>query len=553
MAFTTTTPRFTPRFKIDFYLNTTTKKIKFTDIIAGDYNTLYSLTLADIKGLVKITGPNGIIYQNAGWATDNFDTPDIDGSGTPDWVEDDIALPLDADSEVQLGEYLFEYKLSIDGGTNLYYLTQKTYDYQFENPVIEINTTHSCKYSTLSILDATTYEVDDIEPSTKTRTTTVEYPITSGESDVTSSVQKVTVGPNIYSGSYNLSISSILYFELEQWDTPYWFNVYTTVVGEEAHEVICDNCASEVVNCVKNLKNKYDEAILSGNSVKIKEYTDLLFKITVNWMLYEMYESNGYDSSEFINNIKELSITSGCSCTSGDDSSTEIIPWASASASTSTAGSIWYYGDGVPGAGLGVNTDYYLDQGLSYTSKKGNIYTKTAGAWVLILNINGAPGAAGTAGVGVLVNNIADVPNLAAASETILKTYTMPGDTLDTNGDIIHIVGLCELALNGNGKTVYLRFEGTDISVYYTTTTVVDSTKVVKMEAWISRTGAATQFAETQKIRGGNPNKTNGPTISTLTKTLSSTIDIIMAGKSDASALGDIVGKQLKVEIINKA
>jgi len=543
MAFTTTTPR----FKIDFYLNTITKKIKFTDIIAGDYNTLYSLTLADIKGLVKITGPNGIIYQNAGWATDNFDTPDIDGSGTPDWVEDDIALPLDADSEVQLGEYLFEYKLSIDGGTNLYCLTQKTYDYQFENPIIEINATHSCKYSTLSVLDATTYEVDDVEPSTKTRTTTSEPPLTSGQSDVTGSTQTLIIGPNIYSGSYNLSVSTKLYYELEQWDTPYWFNVYTTVVGEEAHEVICDNCASEVVNCVKNLKDKYDEAILGGNSVKIKEYTDLLFKITVNWMLYEMYESNGYDSSEFINNIKELSSASGCSCTSGDDSSTEIIPWASASASTSTAGSIRYSDAGVPGAGLGVENDFYLNE------ITGDVYKKGASVWALVMNINGTDGAAGTAGVGVLVNDIADVPNLAAASETILKTYEMPGNTLDANGDIIHIVGLCELALNGNGKTVYLRFEGTDISVYYTTTTVVDSTKVVKMEAWISRTGAATQFAETQKIRGGNPNKTNGPTISTLTKTLSSTIDIIIAGKSDASEAGDIVGKQLKVEIINKA
>ena len=59
---------------------------------------------------------------------------------------------------------------------------------------------------------------------------------------------------------------------------------------------------------------------------------------------------------------------------------------------TGPAGATWRSGSGAPAAGLGVDNDFYLD------TSNSDVFKKIAGAWVLQLNIKGAPGTAGTNG-----------------------------------------------------------------------------------------------------------------------------------------------------------
>jgi hypothetical protein len=54
-------------------------------------------------------------------------------------------------------------------------------------------------------------------------------------------------------------------------------------------------------------------------------------------------------------------------------------------------GSKWYDGTGAPAGALGVDGDYYLDDGT------GDVYAKQGGAWGLTGNIAGPVGPAGTA------------------------------------------------------------------------------------------------------------------------------------------------------------
>jgi hypothetical protein len=56
-------------------------------------------------------------------------------------------------------------------------------------------------------------------------------------------------------------------------------------------------------------------------------------------------------------------------------------------------GSTWYSGTGAPGAGLGVNGDFYLDDAT------GNVYAKAAGAWSVVDNLTGPQGTQGIQGV----------------------------------------------------------------------------------------------------------------------------------------------------------
>lgn len=71
------------------------------------------------------------------------------------------------------------------------------------------------------------------------------------------------------------------------------------------------------------------------------------------------------------------------------------------------AGSIWYSAAGVPGSGVGVDGDFYLN------SANGDVYKKVAGVWILQLNLVGPAGTGSVSSVngktGAVTLNTADV------------------------------------------------------------------------------------------------------------------------------------------------
>ena len=58
-------------------------------------------------------------------------------------------------------------------------------------------------------------------------------------------------------------------------------------------------------------------------------------------------------------------------------------------------GSWWYQGTGTPDPSLGRDGDFYLDVGT------GDIYQRSAGAWVLVANMSGPPGDVGPPGTSI--------------------------------------------------------------------------------------------------------------------------------------------------------
>uniref|UniRef100_A0A6M3MG07 Uncharacterized protein n=1 Tax=viral metagenome TaxID=1070528 RepID=A0A6M3MG07_9ZZZZ len=539
-----------PKFKIDFYLDNSPKDLKFTDLIAALYVN-YGVTVADVRGIIKIVGPSGTIYQNSGYLTDDFSSPDINGN-TSTWSKSSIALPVDSDGYVLKGTYTFYYKFSKDAGVSLECTISKSIDYQYTSPTVVIGVTSSCEYSTLTAKDNTVYAIthetvaiSPINDLDTDRDVKVQYPITSGQSTLTGHTQSYTAGPNMWGGTYGISVETDLVYNLEAWSVYTWFSVNDTISGETTHTIECDDCSCQVYLCVVNLTEKKVTNV--SNKREHDRYSELIDEILQNWMLYQMSERCGYDSGLYCDNIRDIALANGCVCDTDANASKEIIPWAQATSSGSATVNQWYSGAGVPGAGLGVNNDFYLNETTS------DVYKKEAGAWVLKLNIKGAAGAAGSAGVTVLENSISDVGTPAGLSETLLKTYTLPGGTLDGDGDMVYIVGIFSMALNANGKYFRLYWGGDLVAEYYTDALAIASSQYLKIEAWVSRTGATAQFIEALKTRSGNPNRSNGLTIATAAKTLASDVIVELKGMNETvPAANDIVAKQLRVELFNK-
>ena len=87
---------------------------------------------------------------------------------------------------------------------------------------------------------------------------------------------------------------------------------------------------------------------------------------------------------------------------------------AGADGSAGAAGAVWRDGSGAPGAGLGVNGDYYLDDAT------GNVYLKAAGSYSIVASIKGATGDQGPPGEG-------GTPATTVVSETAFDAASAVG------------------------------------------------------------------------------------------------------------------------------
>jgi hypothetical protein len=387
------------RYAITFVLNNSPADFTFTDTIETAGYTALGLTGADTEGLIRVTGPNGVIYANTGYVSDDFTSPDTqDGA----WAKTGIALPLDSDGNILAGTYIFAYKVSDDNGVTVYQHT-KEYVFDYVDPAIDIDVTSSCEYSTLTAKDNTDYDItsngNTYSPASSTRTLTIQWPITSGQSDDTTSDDSLTIGPNIYTGVYNAAVSTVLAYDLENWDATKppvnWITVQSTAVGEDFHEVNCDDCSCEFYNCLTALEQRYEDAT-SGEDLNLREAERLRKRIndvTFYYMLHQMAVRCGLDSGEWCGKIKAIALEENCVCADdADTGSTEVIPWSGWPGAGGASCCQWYEGSGAPSGSLGDNDDFYLNR------SNGDIYKKILGIWTIIMNIMGPTGVTGATG-----------------------------------------------------------------------------------------------------------------------------------------------------------
>lgn len=133
--------------------------------------------------------------------------------------------------------------------------------------------------------------------------------------------------------------------------------------------------------------------------------------------------------------------------------------------------------------------------GLGHTSAPDSVLAKTAGSdslkWTAVSAIGGG-GGGGDAGRLVKTLTVdANSTGNEGPGEDNLMAYTIPADTLNTNGDHIEFTMAFTFAANTNGKRVRLYYGST---VIYDSGTQNQNSGSMEIRGTIVRTGAATQL-----------------------------------------------------------
>jgi hypothetical protein len=160
-----------------------------------------SLSPSNVKGVVKITSPRGVIYDNT-----DYNTPDINPS--VDTYSGYIQLPIDKLGFILSGTYTITYTIQ-ESGVNISQ-TSNTYTYTFIIPEIIITQNPDGYNSTFGSVDSTNYG----SPSILTRTHEVTPPSGSPLLVISNNNSSITYSANIWSGDWVTQITTILTYVL---------------------------------------------------------------------------------------------------------------------------------------------------------------------------------------------------------------------------------------------------------------------------------------------------------------------------------------------------
>lgn len=505
------------KYEVKFTLNTDPMTLTYTDLLASLYNSQYGLTLADVLGILKITGPNGILHKNAGWDTDDYSSPDIDG-GTPDWVLDGVEVPSDDDGNAYSGDYIIQIKMSFNGGVSTSVNETYTFNFDYVAPTASIDVESDCKYSKLTATDETTYAIthdgesyDPINDLDTDRDMTIRYPMSAGDppgslSNVTGHTEETEVGPNIWTGNYDVYLYTDLTYEVELWsDGAGKAVIVDSISGETDHTVSCDECSCSYYTCIKQIDTRYQEARYEDLK-EADRLARLRNDLTFYMQLYQSAKACDKDTAWICSKIAELSRSENCECdTTQETTSVEVIPWAAMASGGSSSTNQWYSGSSVPSAGLGSDDDFYL------RTTNGDVYKKLSGTWTVIMNISGEDGEDGESAYTVLHGsyNIPGDPTANYTSPHLFKQYTIQNTSEAvpaTDNDMIKIVADCYMFNKavGNGAEFYITIDGEEfIRVFADHETENSDLGLIRLEIDLMRQTSKSWHARVKGLVGG--------------------------------------------------
>lgn len=126
--------------------------------------------------------------------------------------------------------------------------------------------------------------------------------------------------------------------------------------------------------------------------------------------------------------------------------------------------------------------------------------------------IQGVPGENGADGIVILYNNIADVSTTdgAAGAFESLQSYTIPINTLDTNGDTLEIMSSLSVNVDTSSAGIRLYINGTSVIPSPPASFVLyPGSKFCLFKATISRQSATTVFIQFDVNLSGGTNYTS--------------------------------------------
>ncbi len=331
-------PIIVPQMPIQTVFGIVAKTLSFTDFYGstGVYVSTYNLLGSNVKGILKVTAPDGtVIYNNT-----SYSTPDIVGS-TSTWLKS-IPMPVNGDGSLVTGIYQVQYSVQITDGTNPPYIVVNnfSYNFQYATPKVSITQSADCISPLYKTADLTNYTVNGVLP-TMTRTLTLNYP--DGSAGASSPI--VTTGNIIstgvfYNGTQTTTVSTVatyIYTAVGSYPT---FTVSDTIAGAQELLVDCTFVCA-ISCCLQTLESNMSKA-QGVDDILYQAYKDQ-FELCMSYVELALLaiscgqstKVNGYITK--IQNIANCS--SGCDCGSGSYSLVVGLGGSSVNVSVVSGGS----------------------------------------------------------------------------------------------------------------------------------------------------------------------------------------------------------------------
>lgn len=449
------------------------------------------------------------------------------------------------------------------GGTMTYWVTYDTYYIDFIRsycatvPTGDLSVESSCTTSTLTTVDNTSYNIlcdgTTVVPDLITRLVTIMYPTTivpAPPANVTTSAATYTLGPNIYTGIYSVTLVSSVKYTL-----PLGLIIVIPVTKQVIHTVECSTCLCDVYNCISATFSKWISYLANGNFTQAEQLKLVIDKVEGYWMLYSIAIQCG-DTSEaaawcqaIVDLIRDE--TACCVTASTTSASSVVIPVIGGG----SAPSIEYFNSIDVGTyptvddldGIGSTNDIAID-----TSGTGNFYRNVAGTWVYQGTFIGPTGAAGADGIQILYNSVTDKGNTTLAAEEVLKGYTVAASALGSNGDYLEVKTDILLATKTHEATIIRTyFDANLIAIKrFTKMPIAANTNSVQVVMEIHRvaeSGAGSCYVVAKLYHESQIVGISDPQL--LTIDFTTTNDIGVTGEVDAvGAVDDIICKRLTID-----
>ncbi len=315
---------FTTKFRLDL----SPKRVVITDII--DYVGL-SEDPADFKGVLMISGPTGVIYNNT-----DFSSPDIN-PGVSKESTTQINLPLDPENnyEVRHGEYTVKYTIQRTATEDEYY-SSEVYDFSFNEPTMAVDVDSGPYSAKLRSDDETDYGSNI---SLLTREHRIKYPTDLGFNDIVVTTASHEVDP-IYTNEWETIITSTVDYKQGD-DLEYkWYGTKSVT------HCVTGACISSFYSSVDEMLTLYQGYIGTNPNMaglfreRLQQINTAWQLLDIAWMYVDLEEAD--KQSEV---IRELIEDSGIDlCPSGSSVEVEPCPeWAGGQ------------GGGFYSAGTGIN------------------------------------------------------------------------------------------------------------------------------------------------------------------------------------------------------
>ena len=395
--------------------------------------------------LVKIVAPTGaVVYQNAGFDTDVYTSPDFDNS------EDELAesIPTDVLGNYITGTYTIYLKCKVVQGADTIYGSATTTSFVCDcNTVVSIDVDVDYATAVATTTDTTNYGAYH----SLTRSHTIYPPPISGLPSQTTSAT-TNVYSNIVTTTWSVQIESTI-VTLKANDT----YITCEVSGSKEFLVEADTLCKTL--CVlKTYRADLFKKFGKVNTVEMERAWSLAMD---EYVLAIQATRCGRPQSEVQGYIDKayaiLGIDPSCDCgCSASDNPTPVVPTSIVNGTDGTDGVTPEFQN----TGTWIQVSY--DEGSTWV----NLFS--------LASVTGATGAAGAAGangldgVTVLHNIFPNTSTIGTGWETLPQgTYTLPLATLTTDGDeVVAKVAFTTPREAGLGtKEVRLSFNGNPLNV----------------------------------------------------------------------------------------